>query len=387
MQVTGNLRLKRGIWQMVIRYYDETGCRHQISESTGLSEKGNKRKAQQMLGERLQQFEEQFTAPLEDRNKLFLDFMRTWLDEVVSFKVRENTMTQYRYVFNSYISKYKPFQGVKVRDITPALLQSYYNSQLQAGLSPNTVRKHHANIHRCLTYAVRLGLIPTNPSMMTELPPKRRYQGATAYTPEQLQELLDLFRGDPLEVVIELTVTYGFRRSEVLGLQWAAIDFERNTIHVCHTAVQDKGRIIYADSTKTATSNRVLPLIPSMRDYLLRVKAAQEEHKELLGAGYHDSDYVCTYPDGSLIRPDFVTQHFQRKLKAAGLPVTRFHDLRHSAVYTLRKGGCDAKDIQTWLGHSDVSTTLNIYGHLLGGDMARLGMVMDSMLFPPSKAG
>lgn len=182
MQVTGNLRSKRGIWQMVIRYYDETGCRHQISESTGLSEKGNKRKAQQMLDERLQQFEEQFTAPLEDRNKLFLDFMRTWLDEVVSFKVRENTMTQYRYVFNSYISKYKPFQGVKVRDITPALLQSYYNSQLQAGLSPNTVRKHHANIHRCLTYAVRLGLIPTNPSMMTELPPKRRYQGATAYT-------------------------------------------------------------------------------------------------------------------------------------------------------------------------------------------------------------
>lgn len=386
MQVTGHLRVKRGIWHMVIRYYDEIGGRHEISESTGLTEKGNKRKAQKMLDERLPRFEEQFTTPLVDMNKLFLDFMRSWLDDVVSFKVRENTMTQYRYVFNSYISKYKPFRGVKVRDLTPALLQSYYNELLKNGLSPNTVRKHHANIHRCLDYAVRLGLIPANPSSLTELPPKRKYRGATAYTPEQLKELLVLFKDDPLETVVELTATYGFRRSEVLGLQWSAIDFDTGTIHVCHTAIQDKGRIIYADSTKTATSNRILPLIPSMRAYLLSVKAKQEENRRLFGSAYHDSDYVCTYPDGSLIRPDFVTQHFQRKLKDAGQPVTRFHDLRHSAVYTLRKGGCDAKDIQAWLGHSDISTTMNIYGHLLGGDMARLGMVMDSMLFPTPKA-
>lgn len=386
MQVTGHLRVKRGIWQMIIRYYDETGYRREVSESTGLPEKGNKRRAQQMLDERLPQFEERFTAPLEDMNKLFLDFMRSWLDDVVSFKVRANTMTQYRYVFNSYIAKYKPFQGVKVRNLTPALLQSYYNEMLKNGLSPNTVRKHHANIHRCLNYAVRLGLISTNPSVMTELPPKRKYQGATAHTPEQLQELIALFKGDPLETVVELTATYGFRRSEVLGLQWSVIDFDANTIHVCHTAVQDKGQIIYADSTKTATSNRILPLIPSMREYLLKVKAEQEANRKLFGSTYHDSDYICTYPDGSLIRPDFVTQHFQRKLKEAGLPVTRFHDLRHSAVYTLRKGGCDAKDIQAWLGHSDISTTLNIYGHLLGGDMARLGMVMDSMIFHPSQA-
>lgn len=386
MQVTGHLRVKRGILQMVVRYQDETGQQHEKSESTGLREKGNRRKAEQMLNKWLAQFEVQFTAPLVDMDRPFLDFMCQWLNDVVSFKVRENTLTQYRYVFNSYIAKYKPFQGVKVRSLTPALLQSYYNEMLKKGLSPNTIRKHHANIHRCLNYAVRLGLIPINPSVMTELPPKRKYQGATAYTPEQLQGLLTLFKGDPLETVVQLTVTYGFRRSEVLGLQWSAIDFDANTIHVCHTAVQDKGQIIYADNTKTATSNRKLPLIPAMREYLLNVKAEQEANRGLLGSAYHDSDYVCTYPDGSLIRPDFVTQHFQRKLKDAGQPVTRFHDLRHSAVYTLRKGGCDAKDIQTWLGHSDISTTLNIYGHLLDGDMARLGMVMDSMIFHPSPA-
>lgn len=381
MQVTGHLRSKRGIWQMIFRYYDEAGQQREISESTGLTEKGNKRKAQQMLNKRLDELERQYIAPLENREQRFLNFMRSWLDDVVTHNVRANTMTQYRYVFESYIAKYKPFQGVKLRNLTPALIQSYYNAQLKAGLSPNTIRKHHANIHRCLDYAVRLGLIPSNPSAMTELPAKRKYRGATAYTPEQLKTLLGLFQGDPLETVVTLTVTYGFRRSEICGLRWEAIDFDKGTIHICHTAVLDKGKVVYADETKTATSNRILPLTSTMSAYLKRVKAKQLENKVLFGAAYIDSGYVCVQPNGSPIRPDYASNHFRRKLAEAGLPVIRFHDLRHSAVYTLRQGGCDAKDIQVWLGHSDVSTTLNVYGHLLGGDMSRLGNVIDSALY------
>lgn len=385
MKATGSLRVKRGIWQIVIDYRDEVGQRHQISQSTGLVEKGNKRRAQQMLDKRLDELSQQYTAALENRNVQFLSFMRSWLSDVVSYKVRDTTMTQYNYVFDSYIAKYKPFHGVKLHELTPVLLQSYYNTQLKAGLSPNTVRKHHANIHKCLDYAVRLGMITVNPSVMVDLPPKRKYQGATAYTPEQLRELLNLFQGEPLETPVELTVTYGLRRSEVCGLRWDAIDFDAGTIHVRHTAVMVKGKVEYSDNTKTATSNRVLPLTANMRTYLQTVKAKQEENKALFGDSYIDSDYVCVHPNGAPIRPDYVTPHFQYKLKKAGLPVIRFHDLRHSAVYALRKGGCDAKDIQAWLGHSDITTTLNIYGHVLGGDMDKLGQVMDKVLFGAAK--
>lgn len=180
---------------------------------------------------------------------------------------------------------------------------------------------------------------------------------------------------------MRLTVTYGLRRSEVCGLRWEAVDFDKGTIHICHTAVMDRGRVVYADNTKTSTSNRILPLTTSMRAYLQGLKAKQAESKELMGTAYEDSGYICVYPNGVPVRPDYVTPHFQKRLRDAGLPVIRFHDLRHSAVYALRQGGCDAKDIQCWLGHSDVSTTLNVYGHLLGGDMARLGAVMDSTLF------
>ena len=387
MKATGYVRLKRGIWQIVFDYFDENGERHQSSESTGLPEKGNKRRAQQILNERLDELANQYTTTLASKNILFLTFMLDWLNDVVSHKVKISTFSQYLYVFNTYIAKYKPFHGVKLQELTPALLQSYYNAQLKAGLSPNTVRKHHANIHKCLDYAVRMGKITLNPSIMTELPAKRKYQGAIAYTPEQLKKLLRLFRGEPLEVAVQLTVTYGLRRSEVCGLRWEAIDFDAGTIHICHTAVMNKGKVVYSDSTKTDSSNRVLPLTNNMRTYLQKVQYQQAENKKLFGDAYIDSGYVCVHPNGAPIRPDYVTPHFQRRLKEIGLPVIRFHDLRHSAVYALRKGGCDAKDIQAWLGHSDITTTLNVYGHVLGGDMDRLGQVMDSLLFRSNQAG
>jgi len=387
MKATGSLRVKRGIWQIVIDYHDETGQRRQISQSTGLAEKGNKRRAQQVLDQRLEELSHQYTAALEAKNVLFLDFMRNWLDEVMVYKIRENTLSQYKMTFNGYIAKYKPFHGVKLQNVTPVLIQSYYNEQMKAGLSSNTIRKHHANLHKCLDYAVRLGLITNNPTEQTELPPKQRYTGAAAYTPQQMKELLQLFDGDPLEAPVRIAAAYGLRRSEVCGLRWKAIDFEEGTISICHTAVVDNGKVIYSDNTKAATSNRLLPLTEYMRGYLLEIKKRQEECREALRSAYTDSGYVCTKNDGTPINPDFVTHHFQRKLKAAKLPVIRFHDLRHSAVYALRKGGCDVKDIQAWLGHSDVSTTLNVYGHVMGGDMKRLERVMDSAMFQPSRVG
>ena len=144
MKATGNLRVKRGIWQMVFEYKDATGKRRQRSETTGLPEKGNKRRAQQMLDKRLEELSQQRTATLEAKSVLFLPFMASWLDDVMAHKIRPNTLSQYKMILNGYLAKYEPFHGVKIQDVTPALIQSFYNAELNAGLSPNTVRKHHA---------------------------------------------------------------------------------------------------------------------------------------------------------------------------------------------------------------------------------------------------
>lgn len=190
-----------------------------------------------------------------------------------------------------------------------------------------------------------------------------------------------------METAVQLAVIYGVRRSEVCGLCWDAIDFKAGTIHICRTAVMNNGRVVYSDNTKTDSSNRALPLTAYMQEYLKKVKLQQEENRDLFGNTYIDNDLVCVHSNGSPIRPDCISPHFQRRLKEIGLPPIRFHDLRHSAVYALRQGGCDVKDIQAWLGHSDITTTLNIYGHVLGRDMDRMGQVMDSLLFKPNKAG
>lgn len=383
--MTGSLRVKHKTYYMLFSWKDECGQWRQKSESTGIPERGGKRKAQEMLNHRLAELEAQSTAALAVKDVPFLDFLKDWLADRMISELRPNTFTQYRQVVENSICQYKPFVGVKLKKLTPPLIQSYINERVKGGLSPNSIRKHYCIIHKCLDYAVRLDMIPYNPSDRVELPKKKKYQGAKVFTPDQLQELLDLFHDDPLETAVHLAVSYGMRRSEICGLKWEAVDFDAGTLYVCHTAVKNEGEIIFSDNTKTATSRRHLPLTATMRTYLLEIQKRQAENKRLWGKEYIDSGYVCTKSNGAPLDPDFVTHHFQRVMKAHGSPC-RFHDLRHSAVNTLRKGGCDAKDIQSWLGHSDVSTTLNIYGHLMDGDMSRMGSVMDRMLFQNGRA-
>lgn len=383
--MTGSLRIKHKTYYMVFSWKDELGQWRQKSESTGIPERGGKRKAQEMLDNRLAELQAQSTAALAVKDVPFLNFMKDWLNDRMISELRPNTFTQYRQVVENSICQYKPFVGVKLTKVTPPLIQSYINERVKGGLSPNSIRKHYCIFHKCLDYALKLDLIPFNPADRVELPKKVKYQGAKVFTPDQLQHLLTLFQDDPLEDVVYLAVSYGMRRSEICGLRWEAVDFDAETLYVCHTAVKNEGEIIFSDNTKTATSRRHLPLTVATRTYLLGVQKRQAENKALFGREYIDSGYVCTKPNGATIDPDFVTHHFQRVTKAHGLPC-RFHDLRHSAVNTLRKGGCDAKDIQAWLGHSDVSTTLNVYGHLMEGDMSRMGSVMDQMLFQSGHA-
>jgi len=110
----------------------------------------------------------------------------------------------------------------------------------------------------------------------------------------------------------------------------------------------------------------VFVLLPDVKELLTQVKAQQEANRRLFGKGYiePDSDYVFTWPDGHLIRPDYITKRFQKVLENVGLPHMRFHDLRHSCASILYDKGWNVKDIQEWLRHSKLETTMNIYTHI-----------------------
>jgi integrase len=168
----------------------------------------------------------------------------------------------------------------------------------------------------------------------------------------------------------------------VCGLKWDAVDFQNRTITIKHTAVDINGKIIYADSTKSKSSRRVLPLGDYVFEHLRELQRQQNEMRLFFGEGRVYSNYVCTNKDGTHIKPSYVSHHFAKVLKKSDLSYIRFHDLRHSVATLLHEGGRDLKDIQGWLGHSDIATTANIYSHLQDKSMQDMAKLVNDAIRP-----
>jgi len=228
---------------------------------------------------------------------------------------------------------------------------------------------YHTLLHRAMKYAVKVDLIDTNPVDKVDRPKVTKYV-ASFYDSEEVQRLFEAAKGSILEIPIFLGAFYGLRRSEAVGLKWDAIDFHNNTITIRHTIVSCNidGKRVQAsrDMTKTKSSMRTLPLVPIFKDRLLRQKEYQEECRRICGKCYNKefADYICVDEMGNLINLDYITDAFPRFLEKNNLRRIRFHDLRHSCASLLLANGVAMKQIQEWLGHSDFSTTANIYAHL-----------------------
>jgi len=361
--MTGSVQTKKGRpnYFAVLNIYDDNGKRKLKWVDTGIPTKGNnKRKADEKLNELIRRHENS-TIDLSS-DIYFLDFMKQWL-ETVNLTLEPTTYDGYKRIFDNHISPHFKPKRLRIIDVTPAHIQQYINAKLE-DVSANTVRKHMANITKCFENAVKQNLITFNPAKRIELPKKVKYTGAKFYNEKQIEQLINCCKGDPLEIVIKLTLIYGLRRSEVLGLKWGAIDLGEQVLSIVHTVVKT-GRVVHKrNQTKNDSSSTTFPIPEVMVEELQKWKVQQEAHKLLQPNDYVDEGYVCTYPDGRLLATEFVSHHFALLLKKNGMPHIRFHDLRHSSASYLKYLGFDLKDIQTWLRHGDIQTTLNLYTHL-----------------------
>ena len=253
-------------------------------------------------------------------------------------------------------------------DLTALDIEAFYEYCFNdLKVKGSTVQHFHANLHKALKYAVRHDLISANPMEKVDRPKSRKFVGSF-YSLEEVDELFKRAKGDPVEFPILMAAFYGLRRSEIMGLRWQSIDFSGNSIMIDHTVVQFRSegqmKVIPKDRTKNESSCRSLPLVPQFRELLLRMKERQNQCRKLCGSCYIDSGYIYVNDLGIPYKPNFVTQHFKVLLKKNGLRDIRFHDLRHTCASLLLKNGVSMKEIQEWLGHSDYSTTANIYAHL-----------------------
>lgn len=352
------------MYYAVLNYFDTLGRRKTKWISTGLTVKGNKKRAEEILLDLRRDFKPPQGPKAPEGEMLFSEYLESWL-EIIKGSVAVSTYASYAAMATRIIAPYFKEKGVVLKDITAKNIQDFYLHELKK-VSASTVVHYHALIHKALKYAMKIDLIDVNPADKVERPKRERFVGSF-YDAEEMNELFKAAKGTKLELPILFGAFYGLRRSEAIGLKWDAVDFEQNTLVIKHTVtscnLDGKLTIVESDTTKTKSSMRTLPLVPFVRERLLTLKEEQKENCRLCGRSYSKeySGYICVNEIGDLIKPNYVTEFFPKLLEANGLRRIRFHDLRHSCASLLLANGVPMKQIQEWLGHSDFSTTANIY--------------------------
>lgn len=365
--VAGHLTLKNGRYYAVLNYRNAGGQRKTKWISLGLPEKGNKRKAEAELARLRAEFEPPKEVGDLSSDMLFADYLREWL-EIAKGRLAVATYSSYAAMIKKPVGPYFRQRNLTLRELEPRHLQMFYSEMLRK-VKPNTVIHYHAIIHSALKYAVKTDMLVQNVADKVDRPKKNSFQ-PVFLSAEEMQKMFEALRGTKLELPVLVAAFYGFRRGEVLGLKWDAIDFERGTISVIRTVttitLDGKQTEIEQQSAKTKSSLRTLPLIGSFREYFLQVKEAQELNKQVCGNCYnHEYDgFVFVDELGERMRANYLTSAFPKFLESHGLRRMRFHDLRHSCASLLLANGVPLKHIQEWLGHSDFTTTANIYAHL-----------------------
>ncbi len=366
--VTGSIYERKGIYYAIVSYYVD-GRRKQKSVSTGLPVKGNKRRALEFLENLKRTYETKESMENMDGSRLLMtDYMDEWL-KIVKPLVERATYKSYDNMVSARIRPHFEKLNLLLTEVEPKHIKMLYDEILEQGYTTNTVIHYHAVLHQALAYAVKNDYILSNPADRVKRPKKNKHI-SSFYTKEEILTLLDIAKDDPIYIPIVLSACYGFRRSETLGMRWSAIDFENKTITVNHkvTELTENGKtIVYAeDKLKTKSSYRTLPLIPVVEEKLLEHKAKLERNQKLFGNSYCKEymDYVCVDEMGKLFRPNFVSDHFGWLLKKYGLKKLTFKELRHSCASMLVAEGIPMKSIQEWLGHSNFSTTADIYSHI-----------------------
>ena len=333
--VAGHLTLKNGRYYAVLNYRNAGGQRKTKWIALGLPEKGNKRKAEAELARLRAEFEPPKEVGDLSSDMLFADYLLEWL-EIAKGRLAVATYSSYAAMINKPVGPYFRQRNLTLRELEARHLQMFYSEMLRK-VKPNTVIHYHAIIHSALKYAVKTDMLVQNVADKVDRPKKNSFQ-PVFLSAEEMQKMFEALRGTKLELPVLVAAFYGFRRGEVLGLKWDAIDFERGTISVIRTVttitLDGKQTEIEQQSAKTKSSLRTLPLIGSFREYFLQVKEAQELNKQICGNCYnHEYDgFVFVDELGERMRANYLTSAFPKFLESHGLRRMRFHDLRHPYV-------------------------------------------------------
>lgn len=302
-------------------------------------------------------------------------YLDNWFNTYCISNLKLTTYTGYRQHIENYI---KPRIGnINIIELKPMDVQNMYYDIIENGrkdsdipLNPKTVIQTHRILRKALKNAVRLQMIISNPCDYVELPKKKRYT-YNVLNENEVKPFIEAFKDTEIYIAVLMAIALGLRRGELLALLWSDIDFRNNTLIIDKSLVC-ADRTVKIDTTKTEKSNRVLLLSHS----LLKLLADEKVSRKAL-----DSDYIVLNLKGKRYNPASFARRYTDIRDRRKLKKIRFHDLRHTNATMMYKSGVKTKVMQERLGHSNISTTLDIYTHLFKEDQEEVINVIDSKIF------
>ena len=382
------LRDRNGIYHVVVYWINPiTKEQESKSKSTGLRLKGNKKKAEEIGENFLQEVKEKINNvyqkdETEKKEKIkFLDFLEQSITNNKN-SIEYTTYKSYRDQ-QKIIERFFSVKNLDLENVTVADILDFYNylSNVRKNTN-NTVIHYHALLRKTFTEAYIRKLIKEN--IMLEIPrPKKEKYISEVFNLKEINIFLNHIKGHKFELEMNLALFYGFRRSELLGLRFSVIDFDNNTILV-NTKItsSEKENLVPKQKMKNDSSYRIMPLLDSIKKLIIQRMERIKKDKHFFKSIYTKKweGFVCVGENGELIKPDRVTRTFRKLINECGLKEIRLHDLRHSCATLLYEQDIQLKDIQMWLGHSDIQTTANIYSHFDYTRKEKTGKIIEKSL-------
>lgn len=326
--------------------------------------KGRKSDADRRLRELLASLDR--GLPIIIEKVTIAEWLDKWLKEHVRPNKRQKTVERYGDVARLHI---KPVIGrMQLNRVSPTDIKALETKWLDRGMSPTGVNFAHGILSASLNYAVKMEVLYRNPAKVVDPPrvEKNEVQPPDVKTVNQILATSEE-SGDGLYPAIRLTAYSGIRRGECLGLHWQQVDFTRQEITIVSSLVRSAEIGLILEPPKSKASRRVIDLDDGTMQILRDHKVRQMEHRLALGLTYEDNDLVFPNELGSVINPMALTRALDRAGKRVQAPHVKLHDLRHFHASLLLQSGQNPVLVSKRLGHSSVSMTLDIYGHLMPG--------------------
>lgn len=363
--------------------YDTKGNHKEQSMTWKPTEGMTERQIQKELNRQAVMFEESVNRGFKSSAIKFEDLCEEWFEEYAKLNLRSTTYERLKQLKHRI---YPAIGHLRIDKVTPRQFQAFVNSLAKDGanektgkpLAPKTIRHNLSLVSDVFTYAVKMGLVSDNPCSKVTIP-KGEVKEKQIYSQEEMEVLLTKLIGEPLKykVFFYLIAYSGFRRSEMLGLEWKDIDFKNNIISIRRTSNYTAERGTYTDTTKTKRSQRTLKISPFIMEMLKQLKEEQDNEALRLGTKWVETDRLFTKWNGKEMNNQTPYGWLKEFCEKNNLPFYGIHSFRHFAASALISAGLDVTTVSGALGHSNSGTTLNVYSHMFQTAQARVSEAMD----------